>query len=84
MSLNTDDLVKKMLDALKKEYQTRKGRALPPGFEEDREILFAAIARGILEYLESQQNDFISTITLRKDAILNSYEVTSLDLNISP
>jgi hypothetical protein len=82
MSLITHELVKKMTDALEKEYKARKGISLPSGYETDREILFAAIARGILEYLEEKQNEFISTITLRDGGVSMTHNVTNLDLNI--
>ncbi|MGQ3685426.1 MAG: hypothetical protein ACUBOA_10550 [Candidatus Loosdrechtia sp.] len=82
MSLITHELVNKMTYALKTEYEARKGISLPPGYEADREILFAAIARGMLEYLEDKQNEFISTITLREGGASKTYNVTGLDLNI--
>jgi len=83
MSLTTDGLVQQMTNALRTEYEKRKpGRSLPQGYEEDRAILFAAIARGILEYLESKQNEFISTITLRDGGVSETHTVTNLDLNI--
>lgn len=84
MSLTTVELVQQMTDALRREYLTRKGRPLPPGYEEDREILFAAIARGILEYLEAKQNEFISTITLTDGGVSEQRDVTKLNLNITP
>jgi len=84
MSLNTNDLVVAMATALAQEYLSRKGRALPEAGKEDRELLFAAIARGVLQYLESHQNEVVSTIKLKKGAIETSYTVTGLDLNIVP
>lgn len=82
MSLTTNGLVQKMTDALGTEYEARKGRSLPPGYEEDREILFAAIARGILVYLEWKQNEFISTIKF--DDTAGTRTVSNLNLDINP
>lgn len=84
MSLNTKDLVVAMEKALAKEYKDRKEGPLPTAGQKDRELLFAAIARGVLQYLESHQNEFVSTIKLKKGAIETSYTVTGLDLNIVP
>lgn len=84
MSLTTQGLVEKMVAALETEYNARKGRSLPLGYEGDREVLFAAIARGILEYLEEKQNEFISTVTFTDGSILEHHTVTNLNLNITP
>lgn len=83
-SLTTDGLVEKMHDALKREYKARKGKDLPLGFEQDQKLLFAAISRGILEYLKSKQNEFISTITFTDGGISETHTVTNLNLNITP
>lgn len=49
---------------------------------EDRRVLFLGIARGILDYLEAQQNQILRTITLRTGATQNTtFDVTGLDLN---
>lgn len=42
-----------MEEAMKREWQAVKGHPLPSGMgETDRKILFAAIAQGVLRYLE--------------------------------
>jgi hypothetical protein len=84
MSLTTEGLVGKMTSALKMEYNARKGKDLPPGYEEDREILFAAIARGILEYFGEKQDEFISSVTFTDGGISEQHTVTKIDLNITP
>lgn len=82
MSLTTNGLVQEMIKALGEEYWAKKEKPLPPGYEEDRDILFRAIAKGLLKYLEDNQNEFISTITFN-DAT-GTRSVTNLDLNITP
>ncbi len=81
MSLKTNELVDYMLAALGDEYRIMKNRDLPSAFSEDRELLFRAIARGILEYLEAKQGEFISTIQFTGE---DERQVDNVDLNITP
>jgi hypothetical protein len=49
----TDSMAQYMEAAMQKEWQAVKGRPLPTGVnEDDRKILFAAVAQGLLRYLE--------------------------------
>jgi hypothetical protein len=68
--------------AMEKEWQANKGSALPEDGKVERRILFAAIASGILNYLEAHQDEFISTITLQSGSGSTDNTVTKLDLNI--
>jgi hypothetical protein len=66
--------------AMDKEWQAVKGSALPAEGADDRKMLWAAIANGILDYLKANQNDIIQTITLDSSA---PSAVTALDLNVT-
>lgn len=86
MPLKPDDMAKEMLAALPLAWQEVKGFAFPDGnrSQDDQRVLFIAIARGLLTYLESNQNNIINTIGL-KDPVSGSsftYNVDALDLNI--
>jgi hypothetical protein len=51
-------------DAMQNEWQAVKGSPLPSGLgEEDRRILFAAIAQGVLKFLFDHRADLITTST---------------------
>jgi hypothetical protein len=76
----TDSMAEAIEQALQAEWQAVKGSALTTEGQEDRRLLFAAIATGILSYLETHQNELINTITLGSSS---SQSVTGLDLNIS-
>lgn len=65
--------------ALEKEWQAVKGTSLPADEDHARQILFSAIASGILNYLKAHQSEVINTITLDTGA---AQTVTALDLNI--
>ena len=48
-------------NALKMEWLAVKGEALPDTGQDDRRLLFAAIAQGVLDYLKDRQDDFSLT-----------------------
>jgi hypothetical protein len=73
-----DSMAEAIEKALEREWQTVKGTTLPQDGQADRRLLFASIARGILNYLKAHQNEVMTGITL--DAI--QHTVNSLDLNI--
>jgi len=49
--------------AMKNEWQAMKGEALPKDDQgaQDRQILFAAIAQGVLKFLEDHRVDLVTT-----------------------
>ena len=54
----SDSMAKAIEDAMKDEWQRVKDEPLPaPLGEEDRRILFVAIARGVLNYLHAHRVD---------------------------
>jgi len=53
-----NSMAAEMEAAMKSEWQAVKNTALPGGAgEEDRKILFVAVARGVLKYLTDHRND---------------------------
>lgn len=53
-----NSLAQAMDDAMQEEWQRVKGEPLPSGLgEEDRRILFVAVARGLLQYLHEHEAD---------------------------
>jgi hypothetical protein len=66
--------------AMDEEWQAVYGAALPTLGSEYRKILWVAIANGILNYLKTNQDDILTSITL--DSFATASTVTALDLNI--
>jgi len=83
MPLKVGELTEAMLQALGREWQQAKGAPLPAAGVEDRRLLFAAVARGLLEYLDSHQDQVIRTIDLEQSGVRTRYQVKALDLDIS-
>lgn len=48
--------------AMQDEWYAARGEHLPQQGEEDRRILFAAIAKGVLRYLYDHRDDLVSTL----------------------
>lgn len=52
--------------AMREEWQAARGEVLPidgPGVQ-DRKILFAAVAKGVLRYLHAHRDDLVSTLQI--------------------
>lgn len=59
----TGSMAQAMEEAMKKEYQAIKGEPLPDMGVEDRRMLFAAIAQGVVRHLKDNVDAFdVSTI----------------------
>ncbi|MGH8636741.1 MAG: hypothetical protein ACREUZ_06345 [Burkholderiales bacterium] len=57
-----DSLAAEMEAAMKAEWLAVKGEPLPsPTGEEDRKIMFVAIARGLLQYLQDHRDEIFTT-----------------------
>ena len=50
--------------ALQQEVLATKGISLPSDGQEDRRLLFVAIARGVLQYLKAHEAETLNTITI--------------------
>lgn len=75
----TGSMAEAMEKAMQAEWKLVKGEDLPTMGQEDRRILFVAVARGILQYLRAHQNEIMTNITA--DTI-GTRNVTALTLNI--
>jgi hypothetical protein len=86
MPLTTNDLTAAIEKVMADEYAKKKGTPLPGAGGEDRTLLFTAIAGGVLQYLESKQNEVMKTIKVKDTATSTekTFTVTGLDLNIVP
>ena len=77
-------MAKAMDDAFEDVYQKMKGKPAPDQGKEDRRMLMVAIARGVLSYLEQNQNNMINSLDVRSGGAAAVTEtVTALDLNVS-
>ncbi len=64
MSLDPKNLAKAMADALPAAWQDLKGEPFPGGDTKDSEVMFQAVARGLLTYLKGHPTEIIKKITL--------------------
>jgi hypothetical protein len=83
MALKGSELAEAIEAAFKTEWERTKVIPFPSAGAEDRMLLFAAVAHGLFNYLEDNQNEFIASITLRRDSQDTRYEVSNLDLDIT-
>jgi hypothetical protein len=79
MALVASELADAMVAQLDEAWKIVKGEDFPGGSRDDAKIMFLAVARGLLIYMEQHQNDAVSTIALGGGSAVN---VTSLNLNI--
>jgi hypothetical protein len=63
VSLNPSDLTDAMQAAFTQEWQAVKGGLPPSVGTDDRRLLFAAVARGLLQYLEEHEDELVTRIT---------------------
>ncbi len=78
----SDSMAEAIETALQEEWQAAKGTALPTIGQDDRRLLFVAIARGVLQYLKTHEDEILTNITLVDGGVF-SPQVTNLDLNYS-
>jgi hypothetical protein len=79
------DFAGSMAEAIETAFNTEwnNNKETPPASSDDRKILFAAIAQGILNYLKDNQNNMINSITfIDTTTNIETIEtVSQLDLN---
>jgi hypothetical protein len=66
-SENDDTLTAYIEAAMQEEWQAARGEALPSAGAEDRRILFAAVAKGVLRYLYTHRDDLITSLEITED-----------------
>jgi hypothetical protein len=61
-----------------------KGVPLPGQGQDDRRLLFAAIAQGIFVFLKAHEDELMNNITIEDVGIGSpkNYDVTQLELNL--
>jgi hypothetical protein len=69
--------------AMKQEWQLVKGEALPDIGQEDRRLLFVAVARGVIQFLDDHQDEIFTSIRLTRQGTVHSftYRVEALEFN---
>jgi hypothetical protein len=77
-----------MTDAIELGYETEwklaKPNPLPDAGKDDRRLLFAGIARGVLQYLSDHQNELLVTLKTKDEAgLAATLTVTETDLGIT-
>jgi hypothetical protein len=87
MPLTADALAARIETDFRTLWQQRRGVDPGPDAASERELLFLAVARGVLNYLESEQNQMFNTIRLQPQGSSTTavtYRVLELDLNKTP
>ena len=79
MALVATDMAQAMVDQLDEAWQQVKGEPFPGGDRNDARIMFLAVARGLLLYLEAHQNDMVNSIQFSGAG--SPSNVASVDIN---
>jgi hypothetical protein len=82
MALEADGLIQAIETAFASEWARVKQIPLPVAGADDRRLLFAAVARGLLTYLAAHEGDLVRTFTANAGAGDVTWAVSSLDLDI--
>lgn len=84
MALEPNGLANAMQAAFPGAWQDTKGEPFPGDPQDpDQKILYLAIARGLLKYLNDHENEFMTSIQLRVGAgtsVANTVEATNLNI----
>jgi hypothetical protein len=85
MALSAKELTDRIDQAFGPAWKEIKKTDLPSGPKEDRLVLFAAVAHGVLGYLEEKQNEIFKTLSLSvSGGTSTKYDVTGADFNLGP
>ena len=76
-----DSLAEAIEQAMKDEWQRAKDEPMPDTDPTDRRILFVAVARGLLAFLNGRPNDVLSTITLQVGPNTSTFPVVAVDVD---
>jgi len=69
--------------AMQEEYLIVTGTPLPFVGQEDRRLLFVAIARGVLQYLKAHEGEMFNSITLDSTVLSATTPVKKVEVNYS-
>lgn len=79
-----DTLAKAIEEEMANVFQKVKEKPLSEVGKEDRRLMFVAIARGVLKYLEAHQNDVLASVTISHTTGPSvTHSVSNVDLNIT-
>jgi hypothetical protein len=81
MALTVTGMAAAIEAALGVEWQTAKNEPLPGAGQADRQLLFRAISRGVLQYLENNQGQIFTSLTLQSGGVTRTYTVTNANFN---
>jgi hypothetical protein len=76
MALTHAGLTQAIEAAFVVEYQAARGSPPAAMGAEDRRILFAAVARGVLTYLEAQGSGALASLEVREGTVARTLQVT--------
>lgn len=79
MALKAVDMAEAIEQAFQLEWTAAKTTALPQAGAADRKILFAAVAQGVLNYLEAHKSDLVTSN--QNDTVSGHSHI--LDINVS-
>lgn len=83
MALSAKELTDRIDKAFGPAWTEIKKGDPPSGSNEDRLVLFSAVAHGVLGYLEEKQNEIFKTMSLRiSGGDSTTYTVTGADFNL--
>lgn len=85
MALTVQELTDRIEHAFSDEWALRKTIDLPAAGAEDRRLLFAAVARGVLMYLKEKEREMVTTLTTRSlggETVTMAIDSTMLNIDI--
>ena len=86
MSLNPSDLADAIQEAFGDAWQAAKGSPLPDAGSEDRRLLFAAVAHGLLRFIDDHHDEVLTQITFQdagEDAQVHTVVGAAFDIGRS-
>ena len=83
MALKASELSSAMVTALPGAWLAVKGTAFPGGDTKDAEVLFRAVAIGLLSYLEAHQADMVGSFTGTVHGVPNPGPFTVTNVNVN-
>ena len=84
MALNVNDLTAAIEAGFDREWLRAKGTPAASAGKEDRRIMFAAVARGVLQYFKDHQNELLDRVDARdQNGVSYNFDVETADLGIN-
>jgi hypothetical protein len=84
VGLDPDAMTDAIEAAYKLEWSKKKPNPLPDAGRDDRRLIFAGVARGVLQYLHDHQNEFLTTLKIQdENGLQAAFQVQETDLGIN-